>query len=98
MKRVLFLSLNVLRKAAIVAFLSITVLSLSSCATIIDSLLGNSTCIYPGCDRETSGHKAYCILHSEMEPVEVDTKTPYKLHKPMSDDDMKTKIRMKKSY
>ncbi len=97
MKKVLLLNLNALRKVAIMAFFCIMLLSLFSCATIIDSLLGNSTCIAPGCDNNTSGHSSYCIIHSDREPVEVDTTNPYKLHKPLSEEEMmKTKVNIKK--
>ena len=83
-----------LRKAALVVLLAFMLLSLSSCATIIDSLLGNSTCIEPGCDRDTSRHASYCIIHSDKEPVEVDVRNPYKLHKPLSEEEMKTKVKI----
>ena len=88
-----------LRKAALVVLLAFMLLSLSSCATIIDSLLGNSTCIEPGCDRDTSRHASYCIIHSDKEPVEVDVRNPYKLHKPLSEEEMKTKVKInRKNY
>ncbi len=99
MKKVLFLDLSFLRKSAMVVFFSIMLLSLSSCAAIINSLLGNSTCIEPGCDRDTSGHASYCIIHSDKEPVKVDLSKPYNLHKPLSDEEIKTKVNIKqKNY
>ena len=91
MKKVLFLNLNVLRKFALIVFLALIFFSFSSCTTLIDALLGNSTCIYPGCDRDTFGKSSYCIIHSDSEPVEVDTKNPYKLHKPIESTDIKIK-------
>lgn len=94
MKKVLLFSLSSLNKVVLIALLFIIFLSLSSCATIIDSLLGNSTCIEPGCDRDTSRHASYCIIHSDKEPVEVDVRNPYKLHKPLSEEEMKTKVKI----
>ncbi len=94
MKKTLLFDLTSLRKVALIATISFMLLSFSSCATIIDTLLGNSTCIEPGCDRDTSRHSSYCIIHSEKEPVEVDVKNPYKLHKPLSDEEMKAKIKL----
>ena len=96
MKKVLYLDLSTLRKVVLITTISIILLSLSSCATILDSLLGNSTCIYPGCDRDTSRHSSYCIIHSEKEPIEVDTRNPYKLHKPMTEEEMRTKVKIRK--
>lgn len=94
MKKVILLELSFLRKINTVVFFSIILLSLSSCTAIINSLLGNSTCIEPGCDRDTSGHASYCIIHSDKEPVEVDLSKPYKLHKPMSEEELKTKVKI----
>lgn len=91
MKKVLFLNLNALRRVALMVFLSIILLSLSSCVSFIDALLGNSTCIAPGCDRDARAHSSYCIIHSDREPVEVDTSNPYKLHKPLDNRDVKLK-------
>lgn len=96
MKKLLTLDLISLRKATLILFFAIMLLSFSSCVALIDSLLGNSTCIEPGCDRDTSGHKAYCILHSDKEPVEVDTKTPYKIHQPLTEKDMKANIKLQR--
>ncbi len=92
MKKVLFLNLNALRRVALMVFFSIMLLSLTSCVSLIDALLGNSTCIEPGCDRDARAHSSYCIIHSDKEPIEVDTSNPYKLHKPMSDEEIKTKV------
>ncbi len=91
MEKVLFLNLNTLRRVALMVFLSIILLSLSSCVSFIDALLGNSTCIAPGCDRDARAHSSYCIIHSDREPVEVDTSNPYKLHKPLDNRDVKLK-------
>lgn len=94
MKKVLFLNLNALRRVALMVFLSIILLSLSSCVSLIDALLGNSTCIAPDCDRDARdarAHSSYCIIHSDREPVEVDTSNPYKLHKPLDNRDVKLK-------
>ena len=96
MKKVLFLNLKTLRKVALMLFFSIILLSLTSCATIIDSILGNSTCIAPGCDNNTSGHSSYCIIHSDREPIEVDVSKPYKLHKPLSEEEMRARVKIKK--
>lgn len=81
MKKVLLLDSAFLRKAALIATISIMLLSLSSCVSILNTLLGNSTCIEPGCDRDTRGRSSYCIIHSDREPIEVDVSNPYKLHK-----------------
>ncbi|HZJ79855.1 MAG TPA: hypothetical protein VFC69_04685 [Dysgonamonadaceae bacterium] len=91
MKKVLFLNLNAWRRAALMVFFSIIILSFSSCASLIDALLGNSTCIEPGCDRDARAHSSYCIIHSDKEPVKVDTTNPYKLHKPLENTDVKLK-------
>ena len=91
MEKVLFLNLNTLRRVALMVFLSIILLSLSSCVSFIDALLGNSTCIAPGCDRDARAHSSYCIIHSDKEPVKVDTTNPYKLHKPLENTDVKLK-------
>ena len=91
MKKVLFLNLNALRRVALMVFFSIMLLSLTSCVSLIDALLGNSTCIEPGCDRDARAHSSYCIIHSDREPVEVDTSNPYKLHKPLDNRDVKLK-------
>ena len=96
MKKVLSLNSNAFRKTTSIVLFFIMLLSLSSCAAIIDSLLGNSECIEPGCDRDARAHSSYCIIHSDREPIEVDVSKPYKLHKPMSDDEMKTKIQVNK--
>lgn len=96
MKKVLVLDLTSLRKSVLIVTISLMLISLSSCAAILDSLLGNSTCIYPGCDNDTTGHSSYCIIHSDREPVEVDTSNPYKLHKPMSEEEMRAKVKVKK--
>ena len=85
-----------LKKIGVIVLYSIILLSFSSCATIVNTLLGTSTCINPGCDRETLGYAAYCIYHSDREPVEVNTKNLYKVHKPLSEEEMKAK--MKKKY
>jgi hypothetical protein len=99
MKKVLFLNSNALRKVVLMIFFSIMLLSLTSCAAIMDSLLGNSTCIEPGCDRDARKNASYCIIHSDKEYIEVDTSKPYKLHKPMSDEEMKTKVKInRKNY
>ena len=91
MKKVLFLNLNALRRVALMVFFSIMLLSLTSCVSLIDALLGNSTCIEPGCDRDARAHSSYCIIHSDKEPVKVDTTNPYKLHKPLENTDVKLK-------
>ena len=91
MKKVLSLNSNAFRKTTSIVLFSIMLLSLSSCAAIIDSLLGNSECIEPGCDRDARAHSSYCIIHSDREPVEVDTSNPYKLHKPLDNRDVKLK-------
>lgn len=93
-KKVLLLDSTFLRKAAIVVFFSIMLLSLSSCVSILNTLLGNSTCIEPGCDRDTRGNSSYCIIHSDREPVEVDVSNPYRLHKTMSDEEMKARVKI----
>ena len=85
------MDLRFLRKTVLIVLFSIMLLSLSSCVTIIDSLLGNSTCIEPGCDRDARKHASYCIIHSDKEPVVVDTSNPYKLHKPQTSIDIKIK-------
>ena len=95
MRKIAFIDLTSLRKTALIALFSIILLSLSSCATLIDSLLGNSTCIAPGCDNDTSGHASYCIIHSDREPVEVDTSKPYKLHKPLLEQEKRAKVNIK---
>ena len=94
MEKVLLLDVTSLKKVALIASIAIMLLSLSSCVALMDALLGNSTCIEPGCDRDTSGHSSYCIIHSEKEPVEIDTKNPYNLHKPLSEEEMKTKVKI----
>lgn len=95
MKKVLSLDLTSLRKVALIATISLMLLSLSSCAALLDSILGNSTCIHPGCDNDTMGHSSYCIIHSDREPIEVDTRNPYKLHKPMSEEEIRAKVKIK---
>ncbi|NLZ95893.1 MAG: hypothetical protein GX921_08730 [Bacteroidales bacterium] len=91
MKKVSVIDFTSLKKTALIALLSIIFLSLSSCAAIIDSLLGISTCIEPGCDRDARKNASYCIIHSDKEHVEVDVSNPYKLHKPPADIDIKIK-------
>lgn len=97
MKKEIFIDLFSFRKVALIILFSIILLSFCSCSTLIDALLGNSTCIEPGCDRDTSGNSSYCILHSDKEVIEVDTSNPYKLHKPLSEEEMmKTKVKIKR--
>ena len=72
MKKVLTLGIISLRKAALMILFVIILLSFSSCVTLFDALLGNTTCIEPGCDRDAFGKTSYCIIHSDREPVEVD--------------------------
>ena len=91
MKKEIFIGLVSFKKAVLIIWFSIILLSFSSCVTLIDALFGNSTCIQPGCDRDTSGKSSYCILHSDREPVEVDISNPYKLHKPIEHSDIKIK-------
>lgn len=91
MKKELTLDIISLRKAALIILFVIILLSFSSCVTLIDALLGNTTCIEPGCDRDAFGKTSYCIIHSDREPVEVDTRNPYKLHKPIEHTDIKIK-------
>ena len=84
-----------LRKTGMIALLTILLLSFSSCASIVNTLLGTSTCVNPGCDRDALGYSAYCIYHSDREPVEVNTKNLYKVHKPLSEEEMKAKMNKK---
>ena len=91
MKKVLSVNLISLRKAVLIVMFSIMLISFSSCVTLIDTFLGNSTCIQPVCDRDTSGKLSYCIIHSDREPVDVDIRNPYKLHKPIEHADIKIK-------
>lgn len=96
MKKVLLLSQNTFRKVAVIVCFFIMLFTFSSCSTFIDTLLGKRTCIQPGCDNDARVNSSYCIIHSDREPVEVDVSKPYKLHKPMSDEEMKTKIQVNK--
>ncbi len=84
-----------LRKTGVIAILTIMLLLFSSCASIVNTLLGTSTCVNPGCDRDALGYSAYCIYHSDREPVEVNTRNLYKVNKPLSGDVMKVKIKKK---
>ena len=82
-----------------ITLFSIILLSFSSCVAIVNALLGTSTCIEPGCDRDALGYSAYCIYHSDREPVEVNTKNLYKVHKPLSEEEMKAKVKInRKAY
>ena len=80
-----------LRKITLIVIFPIMLITFSSCVSFIETLLGSSTCIQPGCDRDTSVKSSYCILHSDREPVEIDTRNPYKLLKPIENTDIKIK-------
>lgn len=102
MKKVLFLNLNAFRKVTIIVFFSIFLLSLSSCVAFVNALLGDTECAHPGCTRNASGKTAYCHFHvpptlNENEPIKIDSNNAYKLHKPLSEEEMmKTKVNIKK--
>ena len=99
MEKVSFIILISLRKTIMIVFFSIMLLSLSSCATFINALLGDTECAHPGCTRNASGRTAYCHFHvpptlNENEPVKIDSNNAYKLHKPLSEEEMKTKVKI----
>ena len=99
MKKVLFLNLNALGRVALMIFFSIMLLSLSSCATFINALLGDTECARPGCTRNASGKTAYCHFHvpptlNENGDVKIDSNNAYKLHKPLENIDVKLKNRL----
>ena len=104
MKKVSFIDLSFLRKAALIVLFSIMFLLLSSCVTFINALLDDPECAHPGCSRNASGKTAYCHFHvpptlNENDPIIIDTKDPYKLHKAMSDEEIKTKVKInRKNY
>ena len=93
MKKEFFKDFIFLRKTGMIVLFTIMLFSFSSCATIVNTLLGTSTCINPGCDRDALGYATYCIYHSDREPVEVNTKNIYKVDKPLSEEEMKAKMK-----
>lgn len=100
MKKVLFLNFNALRKVALMVIFALILFSFSSCTTLVDALLGDTACAHPGCNSNASGRTAYCHFHvpptiSENDPIKIDSKNAYKLHKPLESTDLKIK---KKNY
>lgn len=96
MKKVLFIDLISLRKNTLIILFAITLLSFSSCVSLVDALLGDTACAHPGCNSNASGRTAYCHFHvpptiSETDHVKIDSKNAYKLHKPIEPTDVKIK-------
>lgn len=96
MKKVATSDLISLKKSALIVLFAIMILSFSSCASLIDALLGETACAHPGCNSNASGRTPYCHFHvpptiSENEPVNIDYNNAYKLHKPIEPTDIKIK-------
>ena len=94
MKKELSENLISLRKAVLIVMFSIMLISFSSCASLIDALLGETACAHPGCNSNASGKTAYCHFHvpptiSENDHIKIDNKNAYKLHKPIEPIDIK---------
>lgn len=89
-----------LRKTVMIALLTILLLLFSSCAAILDTIVGDSSCAHPGCNNNKSAHTAYCHYHipptlKDVKHTEIESKNAYKVHKPLSGDVMKVKIKKK---
>lgn len=96
MKKVILLDFISLRKAYLIVLFTIMILSFSSCASLIDMLLGESGCAHPGCNRNATQNTAYCHFHipptiNENDHITIDSKNAYKVHKPPAHTDVKIK-------
>lgn len=96
MKKVVTSDLVSLKKSTLVVIFAIMLLSLSSCGSLVNALLGETACAHPGCNNNASGRTPYCHFHvpptiSENEPVKIDYNNAYKLHKPLAPIDVKIK-------
>lgn len=94
------------RRTIFFSIILLSIVSLTSCSTILEFITGTSTCAYPGCNEFATENSAYCEYHtpsslrgSTLTPkVDIQIKEPIKLEYTPNLKNKENKFKMKSKF